>query len=246
MRQGEIGGPLVPQAAQPPPPPPPVTNYTPEQTAMLRAAASQSYDRYANLAYTTPSGPRLVAQAYDPRIAAIEDPTNMYEFAQRAAINELGGDPYEAIGRFSPDWGMKNYALPSVTGPNQYQAATNEALERSANAQNPKIGPYTDAEVRSRKADLVRSTPDYATGVAVAERQLSSLVGGPRSAHPVTLDGLKVALAEAGVDPEAAVQVLIDKGRLYPNVGFYTQPEEQAQAAANAGNPATSAGNASG
>lgn len=209
-----------------------VSNYSPEQVAMLRGAADQTYgrvqarDRWAE-------GARQGAQDL---VGQIEDPRNMYEFAQRAAINEFGGDPYEAIGRFSPEWGMKTYAIPKLSGPNDYQAAQNEGLERQANEAQG-FGAYTDTEIRGKHADIVRASPDYETGRAVAEAQLNSLAGGPKSDKPVTLDGLRTALAQAGVDPTAAMQVITDYGRLYPGQAYYNLPEEVSTAAAQAGNP---------
>lgn len=207
------------------------TNYSPEAVAMLRGAAGQTRERalgdVAMIAGQTEREANLLGDIRDPR--------NLYGFAQRAAINELGGDPYEAMGRFSPDWAMRTYALPGVKGPSDYQAAQNEAFERSNN-EAAGLGAYTDTEIRSRETDIIRSSPAYATGQAVAERQLDSLVGGPKTDQPVTLDGLRTALAQAGVDPTAALQVIKDYGRLYPGQAFYNLPEEVSTAAAQAGN----------
>jgi hypothetical protein len=216
------------------------SNYTPEQTALLRAAADQAYNKWANFANITPAGPRLVAQAWDPRIDATEDPRNIYEYAQRAAVDELGGDRYEAMGRFSPEWGMKTYAEPLAQQPLDYQATQNEALERSNN-QAAGLGAYTDSQVQARRTQTIRNSPDYATGAAVAEAQVATLAKGVDPQHPVTLDGLRAALAKAGVDPTAAAQVISDYGRLYPGSSYYTQPEELATAAQQAGSGQTPA-----
>jgi hypothetical protein len=202
------------------------SNYTPEQVAMLTAAAKQTADRYA----FSQAG----VNQWNPRIAAIEDPRNIYEFAQRAAVNELGADRYESIGRFSPDWAMRTYALPEVTGPNDYQAAQNEALERQGN-QAAGLGAYTDAQIRSRNDDIVRATPGYATGMEIVNTQMEAFASGAKTDQPITVDGLRAEMAKAGVPPAAAVQVIKDLGTAYPGASFFNQPQENIDVASSVG-----------
>ena len=215
---------------------PETSNYTPEQVAMLRGAADQTRSNYmtsggGNPTYTP--GIQL-ENTWEPRFAAVNDPRNIYEFAQRAAINELGADAYESMGRFSPDWAMETYALPEAQGPLDYQAAQNEALERQGN-QAAGLGAYTDVQVRSRQEDIVRSTPGYATGMEIVNTQIEALASGAKTDQPITVDGLRAEMAKAGVPAAAMVQVIKDLGGAYPGASFFNQPQENIDVASSAG-----------